>query len=75
MVTAAALLMAVTFASLMAAEVSIMCVFGVEFTLAVLVDATLVRMLLVLAFMRVLGRMNWVGAGSSGPAASAYRHL
>ena len=28
-------------------------------TLAVLVDATLVRMMLVPAFMRVLGRVNW----------------
>ena len=73
-VTAAALLMAVTFASLMAAEVSIVCVLGVEVTLAVLVDATLVRMLLVPAFMRVLGRVNWWA-----PAAPArlhrYRHL
>jgi RND superfamily putative drug exporter len=58
-VTAAALLMAVTFASLMAAKVSVMCIFGVGVTLAVLVDATLVRMVLVPAFMRVLGRLNW----------------
>jgi RND superfamily putative drug exporter len=33
--------------------------FGVGLTLAVLVDATLVRMLLVPAFMHVLGRLNW----------------
>ena len=58
-VTAAALLMAVTFASLMAAKVSIMCMFGVGVPLAVLMDATLVRMLLVPAFMRVLGPLNW----------------
>jgi RND superfamily putative drug exporter len=58
-VTAAALLMAVTFASLMSAKVSVMCMFGVGVPLAVLVDATLVRMLLVPAFMRVLGRLNW----------------
>jgi putative drug exporter of the RND superfamily len=58
-VTAAALLMAVTFSSLMAAKVSLICIFGVGVPLAVLIDATLVRMLLVPAFMRVLGRLNW----------------
>lgn len=58
-VTAAALLMSVTFASLMAAEVSVMKMFGLGVPLAVLMDATLVRMLLVPAFMRVLGRFNW----------------
>jgi putative drug exporter of the RND superfamily len=58
-VTAAALLMAVTFASLMAADVAIMRMFGVGITLAVLMDATLVRVLLLPAFMHVLGRLNW----------------
>ena len=57
-VTAAALLMAVTFASLVAADVSVMRIFGVGVPLAVLVDATLVRMLLMPASMRVLGRVN-----------------
>jgi uncharacterized membrane protein YdfJ with MMPL/SSD domain len=37
----------------------LMRMFGVGLTLAVLVDATLVRILLVPAFMRVLGRANW----------------
>ena len=50
--------MAVTFASLVAADVSVMRIFGVGVPLAVLVDATLVRMLLMPAFMRVLGRVN-----------------
>jgi RND superfamily putative drug exporter len=58
-VSAAALLMAVTFASLISANVSVARMFGVGVPLAVLVDATLVRMLLMPAFMRVLGRMNW----------------
>jgi len=49
----------VSFAALMASEVSIMRMFGLGLTLAVLVDATLVRMLLVPAFMHVLGRWNW----------------
>ena len=43
-VTAAALLMSISFAALIAAQVSFMRMFGVGLTLAVLVDATLVRM-------------------------------
>jgi RND superfamily putative drug exporter len=34
-------------------------VFGVGLTLAVLVDATLVRMALLPAFMHFMGRWNW----------------
>jgi len=33
--------------------------FGLGLTLAVVVDATLVRMVLVPAFMHVMGRWNW----------------
>ena len=62
-VTAAALLMSISFAALIAAQVSFMRMFGLGLTLAVLVDATLVRMLLVPAFMHVLGRGNWWAPG------------
>jgi putative drug exporter of the RND superfamily len=58
-ITAAALIMAISFAALMTAQVSFMRLFGLGLTVAVLVDATLVRMLLVPAFMHVLGRVNW----------------
>jgi MMPL family len=58
-VTAAALVMPISFAALIAAQVALMRMFGVGLTLAVLVDATLVRILLVPAFMRVLGSANW----------------
>ena len=58
-VTAAALVMSISFAALIPAHVSFMRMFGVGLTLAVLVDATLVRILLVPAFMHVLGRANW----------------
>ena len=58
-VTAAALIMSISFAALIASNVSFMRMFGVGLTLAVLVDATLVRMVLVPAFMHVLGRRNW----------------
>jgi len=62
-VTAAALVMSISFAALIAAQVSFMRMFGVGLTLAVLVDATLVRMTLVPAFMRILGRWNWWAPG------------
>jgi RND superfamily putative drug exporter len=58
-VTAAALLMSISFAALIAAQVAFMRMMGVGLTLAVLVDATLVRMVLVPAFMHVLGRVTW----------------
>jgi uncharacterized membrane protein YdfJ with MMPL/SSD domain len=58
-ITAAALVMSISFAALIAAQVSFMRMFGVGLTLAVLVDATLVRMVLVPAFMHVLGRWSW----------------
>ena len=58
-VTAAALIMAIAFAALIAAQVSFMRIFGLGLTLAVLVDATLVRMALLPAFMHVMGRRNW----------------
>jgi uncharacterized membrane protein YdfJ with MMPL/SSD domain len=58
-VTAAALLMAISFSALIAAQVSFMRMFGLGLTLAVVVDATLVRMLLLPAFMRLMGRANW----------------
>jgi RND superfamily putative drug exporter len=58
-VTAAALLMSISFAALIAAQVAFMRMFGIGLTLAVLADATLVRVLLVPAFMHLLGRWNW----------------
>ena len=58
-VTAAASIMTISFASLIAAHVALMRMFGLGLTLAVLVDATLVRMVLVPAFMHVAGRWNW----------------
>ncbi|WP_082966547.1 MMPL family transporter [Mycolicibacter sinensis] len=58
-ITAAALVMSISFAALIAAQVSFMRMLGLGLTLAVLVDATLVRMVLVPAFMHVMGRWNW----------------
>ena len=58
-ITAAALVMSISFAALIAAHVSFMRMFGLGLTLAVAADATLVRMVLVPAFMHVMGRWNW----------------
>ena len=58
-VTAAALVMSISFAGLIASHVSFMRMFGLGLALAVLVDATLVRMMLLPAFMHVLGQWNW----------------
>jgi RND superfamily putative drug exporter len=58
-ITAAALIMAISFAALIAAQVAVMRLFGTGLTLAILVDATLVRLVLVPAFMHVAGRWNW----------------
>jgi uncharacterized membrane protein YdfJ with MMPL/SSD domain len=58
-ITAAALVMSISFAALFGAHVQFMRMLGLGLTLAVLVDATLVRMVLLPAFMHLLGRWNW----------------
>lgn len=58
-VTAAAVIMAISFAALIASQVSINRIFGLGLTLAILVDATIIRMLLLPATMSLLGRWNW----------------
>lgn len=58
-VTAAALVMSISFAALIASDVSFMRMFGLGLTLAVLADATLVRLILMPAFMHLLGEWNW----------------
>jgi RND superfamily putative drug exporter len=58
-VTTAALVMSISFAALIPAHVSFMRMLGVGLTLAVLADATLVRMVLVPASLHVLGRWTW----------------
>jgi putative drug exporter of the RND superfamily len=71
-ITAAAVLMAVSFCAVAAAQVSIIRMFGVGLVLAVLVDATLVRMILVPSAMRVLGSANW---WAPAPLARAHARL
>ncbi|MFF0816711.1 MMPL family transporter [Rhodococcus sp. NPDC003318] len=59
LVTAAATVMAVVFLSIATAEVSFMRGLGIGLALTVLLDAFVVRPLLVPAFMRLFGRLNW----------------
>ncbi|WP_444980718.1 MMPL family transporter [Nocardia salmonicida] len=58
-VTAAAALMAIVCVGLAFSEVAFTKLMGVGLTLAVLMDATVVRGVLVPAFMRLLGTANW----------------
>jgi RND superfamily putative drug exporter len=58
-ITAAALLISVVFLGLVTSGISSIKLFGLGLTLAVLMDAFVVRGLLVPAFMRLAGRANW----------------
>lgn len=58
-ITAAAVLIAVVFASFLSSGVTNIKQLGFGVTVAILVDATVVRGLLVPAFMRIAGRANW----------------
>jgi RND superfamily putative drug exporter len=58
-ITAAALLLAVVFASFMTSGVTSIKMLGFGVSLAVLLDATLIRALLVPALMRLFGETNW----------------
>jgi putative drug exporter of the RND superfamily len=58
-VTTAAALLAIVFVAFATSEVSFLKLFGIGTALAILVDATLIRALLVPAFMRLAGPANW----------------
>ncbi len=58
-ITSAALLMVIVFAGFATGDLLILKQMGVALVLAITIDATLVRMLLVPATMSVLGSVNW----------------
>jgi RND superfamily putative drug exporter len=58
-VTAAAALLALVFLAFATSQVTFIKLFGIGLAMAVLVDATLVRAVLVPAFMRLAGDANW----------------
>ncbi|GAA0800945.1 MMPL family transporter [Spirilliplanes yamanashiensis] len=69
-ITAAALLLIVVVAGFATGGVTVIKTIGVGMIVAIIVDATLVRALLVPATMRLLGRWNW---WAPGPLARVYR--
>jgi len=58
-VTAAAALLAVVFVAFATSQITFIKLLGVGMALAVLMDATLIRGILVPAFMRLMGDANW----------------
>lgn len=58
-ITAAALVLAVSFLAFVTSGVTIMKMLGLGIAFAILLDATIVRALLVPALMRLLGDLNW----------------
>ena len=65
-ITGAALIMVTVFAAFALAETITIKSIGVGMALAVLLDATIIRVLLVPATMRLLGRWNWWAPGPLG---------
>jgi uncharacterized membrane protein YdfJ with MMPL/SSD domain len=58
-ITGAALIMVVVFGTFLLADLSMMREIGLALSVAVLLDATIVRVVLVPATMRLLGQWNW----------------
>jgi putative drug exporter of the RND superfamily len=58
-ITAAAAIMVVVFGAFVASEETFLRLIGVGMATAILVDATVIRMVLVPAVMQLLGRSNW----------------
>jgi RND superfamily putative drug exporter len=58
-ITAAAAIMVCVFGSFVIGDVHVLKVFGLGLAVAVFIDATIVRMVLVPAVMELLGKANW----------------
>ncbi|MGC4787784.1 MMPL family transporter [Micromonospora sp. DT178] len=71
-ITAAALLLIIVVAGFATGEMAYIKLIGIGMIVAIVVDATLVRALLVPATMRLLGRWNW---WAPGPLARVYRRF
>jgi RND superfamily putative drug exporter len=72
LVTGAAAIMFAVFIGFGLAQVLLIKSLGIGMAIAVLIDATLVRALIVPATMRLLGQLNW---WAPGPVARLYRRL
>jgi uncharacterized membrane protein YdfJ with MMPL/SSD domain len=69
-ITGAALIMVVVFAAFALADTITIKSIGVGMSIAVLIDATIIRILLVPATMRLLGQWNWWAPGPLGRLAA-----
>jgi uncharacterized membrane protein YdfJ with MMPL/SSD domain len=65
-ITGAALIMVTVFAAFALAEIITIKSIGVGMALAVAIDATIIRVLLVPSLMRLMGRWNWWAPGILG---------
>ncbi|HEU5287404.1 MAG TPA: MMPL family transporter [Candidatus Limnocylindria bacterium] len=72
LITGAAAIMVIVFSAFGLAEILIIKAIGLGMALAVAIDATIVRTLVVPATMRLLGRVNW---WAPGPLRWLYRRL
>jgi RND superfamily putative drug exporter len=74
-VTAAALIMVAAFSGFVAGRVAGLQQFGAGLALAILIDATVIRMILAPSLMAILGRWNWwlPRGGSTRPLPSSTR--
>jgi RND superfamily putative drug exporter len=70
-VTGAALIMAVVFASFVASDVALVKMLGVGLAAAVIVDATVIRTFLLPAAMALAGRWNWYPGRSASNVSAA----
>ena len=68
-VTAAALLFSVAIGAFVTSEIIFIKELGLGTAIAVLIDATIIRALLVPSLMRLLGKLELVGAGAAAPPA------
>jgi RND superfamily putative drug exporter len=71
-ITSAALLLVVVIISFATSQVLVVKIIGVGLAIAIVVDATIVRALLMPATMRLLGRLNWWVPGSLRPLYSRW---
>lgn len=71
-ITSAALLLVVVIGAFALGEVLFIKMVGLGLAIAIVVDATIVRMILVPATMRILGKWNW---WAPAPLAALYRRL
>ncbi|RKG98135.1 MULTISPECIES: MMPL family transporter [unclassified Corallococcus] len=66
LITSAAAIMVAVFAAFSLASVVVVKAMGLGMAIAVALDATLVRVLIVPSMMRLMGDLNWWGPGHSG---------